>query len=122
MSITKKEILESISNMSVKNILELIKDMEKKFKISANTEINTSKKKQKNKKEEKTEFNVLLKTIGKNKIPVIKIVRSSTGLGLKQAKDLVESSPTIIKEKINKEEAETLKKNLEDVGAVIEIQ
>ncbi|WP_343189484.1 50S ribosomal protein L7/L12 [Buchnera aphidicola] len=122
MSITKEEILESISNMSVKNIVELIKDMEKKFNITANTEINSSKKKQKNEKEEKTEFNVLLKTIGKNKIPVIKIVRSSTGLGLKQAKDLVESCPAIIKEKINKEEAETLKKNLEDVGALIEIQ
>ncbi|WP_343190340.1 50S ribosomal protein L7/L12 [Buchnera aphidicola (Mollitrichosiphum nigrofasciatum)] len=121
MSLTKEEILESIENMSVKNMVELITDIEKKFNISANSQINTSNELNNQKEEEKTEFNVTLKNIGKNKIPVIKIVRSSTNLGLKQAKDLVESAPAIIKEKISKEEAQNLKKSLEEVGAEIEI-
>lgn len=122
MTITKEQIIDTISKMSVMNVVELISEMEKKFNVSANLAINTVSKKETEKKEEKIEFNVFLKKIGGNKISVIKAVRSATGLGLKEAKDLVESAPIIIKEKINKQDAESLKKTLETAGAEIEIQ
>ncbi|CAL4318066.1 50S ribosomal protein L7/L12 [Buchnera aphidicola (Eriosoma grossulariae)] len=121
MLITKEQIIEAISNMSVMNVIELVSEMEKKFGVSANLSINT----QSNntiEKEEKTEFNVFLKSIGSNKVSIIKAVRSATGLGLKESKDLVESAPTIIKENISKEDADNLKKILETAGAEVEIQ
>ncbi|QFQ31895.1 50S ribosomal protein L7/L12 [Buchnera aphidicola] len=122
MSITKEQILEAISEMSVMNIVELISAMEKKFEVSANMSIQSNSRNEKKDAEEKTEFDVFLKAIGPNKVSVIKSVRSATGLGLKEAKDLVESAPTVIKENINKKDAESLKKTLEDVGAEIEIK
>ncbi|ALD15007.1 50S ribosomal protein L7/L12 [Buchnera aphidicola (Aphis glycines)] len=122
MSITKEQILEAISKMSVMNVVELISEMEKKFEVSANMSMQTNNGNEKKDAEEKTEFDVFLKAIGPNKVSVIKSVRSITGLGLKEAKDLVESAPTVIKENINKKDAESLKKNLEDVGAEIEIK
>ncbi|XBC37707.1 MAG: 50S ribosomal protein L7/L12 [Buchnera aphidicola (Meitanaphis elongallis)] len=122
MSITKEQILEAISEMSVKNVIELISDMEKKFGVSAETSISSTSSATIEPIEEKTEFNVVLKSIGGNKVSVIKAVRSSTGLGLKEAKDLVESAPTIIKEHITKTEAESLKKILDATGAEIEIK
>ncbi|HET9678498.1 MAG TPA: 50S ribosomal protein L7/L12 [Buchnera sp. (in: enterobacteria)] len=122
MTITKEQIIETISKMSVMNITELVSEMEKKFKVSSNVSLNTISQQKEEKKEEKTEFNVLLKKIGKNKISVIKAVRSATGLGLKESKDLVESTPTLIKEKINKSDAESLTKTLQSAGAEVEIQ
>ncbi|CAL4041970.1 50S ribosomal protein L7/L12 [Buchnera aphidicola (Phyllaphis fagi)] len=122
MSITKEKILEAVSKMSVMDIVELISSMEKKFGVSAAIPIHNTNTQNVKEKEEKTEFDVLLKSIGKNKISVIKAVRSATNLGLKESKDLVESAPTIIKEKINKKDAESLKNNLEKVGAEVEIK
>lgn len=123
MSINKEQILEAIAEMSVKNVIELISAMEEKFGVSANAiNTNATTGQADTSTEEKTEFNVFLKTIGGNKVSVIKAVRSATGLGLKEAKDLVESAPTLIKENINKNESESLKKILEDAGAEVEIK
>ncbi|CAL4318131.1 50S ribosomal protein L7/L12 [Buchnera aphidicola] len=123
MSINKEQILEAIAEMSVKNVVELISAMEEKFGVSANAiNTNVTTGQADTSTEEKTEFNVFLKTIGGNKVSVIKAVRSATGLGLKEAKDLVESAPTLIKENINKDESESLKKILEDAGAEVEIK
>ncbi|CAL4317846.1 50S ribosomal protein L7/L12 [Buchnera aphidicola] len=121
MSITQEDIIQKVSEMSVTEIMELIKLMEKKFEVSSNIPINNNPT-QVEKKEEKTEFDLYIKSIGKNKVSVIRAVRSLTSLGLKEAKDLVESAPTILKEKINKEEVETLKKTLETAGAEIEVK
>ncbi|CAL4326105.1 50S ribosomal protein L7/L12 [Buchnera aphidicola] len=122
MSITKEQILNAISEMSVINVVDLISAMEEKFGVSANMSMNSNNNHEKDLHEEKTEFDVFLKVIGPNKVSVIKTVRSATGLGLKEAKDLVESAPTVLKENISKEDAESLKKTLEDVGAEIEIK
>jgi len=121
MSITKEQILEAVSKMSITNIVELIAAMEEKFGVSANMSINSNDNEKKS-VVEKTEFDIFLKVIGPNKVSVIKAVRSATGLGLKEAKDLVESAPTVLKENITKEDAESLKKILENVGAEIEIK
>ncbi|MGP1928624.1 MAG: 50S ribosomal protein L7/L12 [Arsenophonus sp. NC-WZS1-MAG3] len=120
MSITKEQILDAIAEMSVMDVVALIAMMEDKFGVSAagtvaapiiETVI-----------EEKTEFEVILSAIGANKVAVIKAVRTATGLGLKEAKDMVESAPTTIKEAVSKEESEILKKSLEAVGASVEIK
>ncbi|WP_331828599.1 50S ribosomal protein L7/L12 [Candidatus Blochmannia sp. SNP] len=123
MSLTKEQILDAISNMSVMEIVKLTSMMEEKFGVSAASLATVE---QPNVSEpvikEQTEFNVFLTAIGNNKIPVIKTVRSITGLGLKEAKELVESAPIILKESINKDDAETLKKTLETAGATVEIK
>ncbi|QJC33382.1 50S ribosomal protein L7/L12 [Enterobacteriaceae endosymbiont of Donacia clavipes] len=120
MPITKEQIIEAVESMSIMDIMELINSMEKKFGVSSviKNEENNNKKKI----EEKVEFNVYLKNIGKNKISVIKAVRSIMNLGLKEAKDLVESAPVILKEAINKEEALDLESKLKISGAEIEIK
>jgi len=124
MSINKEQILEAIEKMSVMNVVELVSAMEEKFGVSAaavvNSVSNSGQDTESN--EEKTEFNVFLKSMGTNKVSVIKAVRSKIGLGLKEAKDLVESAPIVLKENINKEEAESLKKILEEAGAEVEIK
>ncbi|QJC30052.1 50S ribosomal protein L7/L12 [Enterobacteriaceae endosymbiont of Plateumaris sericea] len=123
MSITKKQIIEAVSTMSIMDIMDLISDMEKKFGVSSATIMtNTANDKIVEEVEEQTEFNVYLKNIGKNKIAVIKAVRNAISLGLKEAKDLVESAPVILKEAINKEEALALEKILKISGAEIEIK
>ncbi|WWO97122.1 MAG: 50S ribosomal protein L7/L12 [Candidatus Dasytiphilus stammeri] len=123
MSISKEQILEAIAAMSVMEVTELVKAMEKKFEISASANIGSVGIQQTSEEvEEQTEFSIMLTAIGNNKIAVIKAVRGITGLGLKDAKDLVESSPTVIKENVSKEEAETLKKTLLQTGASIEIK
>ncbi|QCI26589.1 50S ribosomal protein L7/L12 [Buchnera aphidicola (Thelaxes californica)] len=122
MSITKEQIIESISEMSVKNVVELVEAMEKRFGVSASISMNQVQGSNQLKKEEKTEFDVFLKKIGPNKVSVIKAVRTATSLGLKEAKDLVESAPTVIKEKINHDDAQKLKKILEETGAESEIK
>lgn len=125
MSLTKEEILNTISEMSVMDIMQLISMIEKKFGVSASVLASPSESKVESSEsvqEEQTEFNVVLNTIGNNKIPVIKAVRSITGLGLKEAKDLVESAPVILKESISRDDAEVLKKTLESIGASVEIK
>lgn len=122
MSLTKEQILDAISNMSVMDIVRLTSMMEEKFGVSAASLTTVEPDTSEAVVEEQTEFNVFLTAIGNNKIPVIKTVRSITGLGLKEAKELVESAPVILKESINKDDAETLKKTLETVGASVEIK
>lgn len=119
---TKEQILEAISTMSIIDIVDLISMMEEKFGISAASVVTATNTSSTEVIEEKTEFNVVLDSIGVNKIAVIKTVRSALGLGLKEAKDLVESAPVILKENINKNDANTLKKVLEEVGASIKIK
>ncbi|UAJ65484.1 50S ribosomal protein L7/L12 [Candidatus Schneideria nysicola] len=122
--ITKEQILDTISKMSVSDVVELISMMEEKFGVSVSDIYKNTATSIPSESiiEEKTEFNVFLKAVGSNKVSVIKSVRSATGLGLKEAKDLVESAPTILKEGLKKEEAESLKKTLEEIGASVEIQ
>ncbi len=118
----KEEILQKISSMSLTEILELISDIEKKFSISSSDYQVNSFSKDVQKEDKKTEFDVYLKNIGNNKIAVIKIIRNFMNLGLKESKDLVESCPILIKEKINEKDLNILKKSLEEAGAVIEIK
>lgn len=122
MSFDKEKIIESISNMSIKDILDLIKKIENKFNISSSEYINKVNNTNDKKVEEKTVFNIILNSVGKNRISVIKAIRSITSLGLKESKNLVESAPTLVKENINKEECQKIKKTLEDVGAKVEIK
>ncbi len=120
MSITKEQILEAVAAMSIMDVVELISAMEEKFNVSAATLAVTTKPSEA--AEEKTEFCVVLASIGSNKVSVIKTVRSATGLGLKEAKDLVESAPAVLKEGISKDDAESLKKSLEEAGAAVEVK
>ena len=123
MSLTNEQIIEAIASKSVSEIVELITAMEEKFGVSAAavaaapTAGGAAAA-----AEEKTEFDVVLAEAGANKVAVIKAVRGATGLGLKEAKDLVESAPANLKEGISKEEAEALKKELEEAGAKVEIK
>ncbi len=124
MAVSKEEILDAISNMSVIDVVELIKSMEDKFGVSAAAVAVAAPAAGGGAAavEEKTEFNVILAKVGDNKINVIKVVREITGLGLKEAKDLVEGAPKPVKEGIPKAQAEELKKKLEDAGATVEIK
>lgn len=121
MSITKEQILDAVADMSVMDIVELISMMEEKFGVSAAAAVAVAAGPAAA-AEEQTEFDVLLKEIGANKVAVIKAVRSATGLGLKEAKDLVESAPVVLKEGVSKDDAEALKKSLEEAGAVVEVK
>ncbi len=125
MAVSKNEILEAISNMSVMDVVELISDMEEKFGVSAAAPVAAAAAPAAGGGEaaaEQTEFEVVMTSFGATKVPVIKVVRALTGLGLKEAKDLVESSPASIKEGVNKDEAEDVKKQLEEAGASVEIK
>ena len=117
MALSKDEIIDAIAAMSVMEVVELVKAMEEKFGVSAAAAVVAGPAAGAAAVEEKTEFDVTLKEVGANKIAVIKAVRTATGLGLKEAKDLVESAPAKIKEALPKEEAEALKKALEEAGA-----
>ncbi|MEE1286299.1 MAG: 50S ribosomal protein L7/L12 [Ruminobacter sp.] len=119
---TKEEILSAIEAMSVMEVVELVSAMEEKFGVSAAAAVVAGPAAAGAAVEEKTEFDVVLADVGANKVAVIKAVRSATGLGLKEAKDLVESAPAKIKEGISKEEAEALKKELEASGAKVELK
>ncbi len=125
--ISKEDVIEFISNMTVLELSELIKEFEERFDISAATPVAVSgasapEKGEQAAEEEKTEFNVMLTGVGDKKIQVIKVVRSVTNLGLKEAKELVDSAPSKVKEGVSKEDAENIKKQLEDAGAVVDIQ
>ncbi len=123
MAVSKEDILEAISNMSVMDVVALVKSMEEKFGVSAAAvAVAAAPAAAAAAVEEKTEFDVVLAKIGENKINVIKVVREVTGLGLKEAKDLVEAAPKAVKEGIAKDAAAELKKKLEEVGATVEIK
>ena len=124
--ITKDQVVDFIANMSVLEMSELVKEMEEKFGVSAAAAAVSAPAagggESEAAAEEKTEFDVILTSIGEKKINVIKEVRSITGLGLKEAKEAVESAPKAIKEGVSKEEAEEVKKKLEEAGASAEIK
>ena len=122
MSLTNEQIIEAIASKSVSEIVELISAMEEKFGVSAAAAVAAAPAAGAAAVEEKTEFDVVLADAGANKVAVIKAVRGATGLGLKEAKDLVESAPAVLKEGIAKAEAEALKKELEEAGAKVEIK
>ena len=125
-NITKDQVIEFISNMSVLEMSDLVKEMEEKFGVSAAAAAVAAPAAASGDTaapvEEKTEFDVILTSIGEKKINVIKEVRAITGLGLKEAKEAVESAPKAIKEGVAKEEAEEIKKKLEEAGASVEIK
>ncbi len=122
MSITKEQILDAVAEMSVMDVVELVSMMEEKFGVSAAAAVAVAAIGPAEAAEEKTEFDVILKDIGANKVAVIKAVRGATGLGLKEAKDLVESAPATVKEGVSKADADELKKALEESGAVVELK
>ena len=123
---SKEEILEAIANMSVMEVVELISAMEEKFGVTAAAAVAVAAPgaggEAAEAAEEKTEFDVVLTAFGDNKVAVIKAVRGLTGLGLKEAKDAVESAPSALKEGVSKEEAEEAKKQLEEAGATVELK
>ena len=124
MAVAKADILDSISNMTVLELSELIKEMEEKFGVSAAASAvaaaapaaaaDTAK--------EQTEFTVMLTAVGESKVGVIKAVRAITGLGLKEAKDLVDGAPKAVKEGVSKEDAEAMQKQLTEAGATCELK
>lgn len=123
MAMSKNEILDTISNMSVMDVVELIEAMEEKFNVSAAAvAVAAPAAAAAAAVEEKTEFDVVMTSFGENKVGVIKAIRTITGLGLKEAKDLVEGSPSTVKEGVSKAEAADLKKQLEEAGAAVEIK
>ncbi len=123
MAITKEDVLEFISGLSVLELSALVKDFEEKFGVSAApVMVAGGAAAAVEAVEEKTEFDVILKDGGEKKINAIKVVRELTGLGLKEAKDAVEGAPTVIKEGVSKQVAEETKKKLEEAGAVAEIK
>ncbi len=124
MAISKNDVLEYISGLSVLELSELVKEFEEKFGVSAAPVVVAGGAGAGGAAvaEEKTEFNVVLTDAGANKIGVIKVVRALTGLGLKEAKDAVEQTPSVLKEAISKEDAEKAKKDLEEAGAKVELK
>jgi large subunit ribosomal protein L7/L12 len=123
---SKEDILEAIANMSVMEVVELISAMEEKFGVTAAAAVAVAGPAGGGEAaaaaEEQTEFDVVLGGFGENKVAVIKAVRALTGLGLKEAKEAVESAPSTLKEGISKEEAEEAKKSLEEAGATVELK
>ncbi len=125
MALSQDEILEAISNMSVMEVVDLISAMEEKFGVSAAAAVAVAAPAaggDAGGAAEKTEFDVVMTSFGSNKVAAIKAVRAITGLGLKEAKEAVESAPTVVKEGVSKDEAEEVKEALEEAGAQVEIK
>ncbi|MDH5435310.1 MAG: 50S ribosomal protein L7/L12 [Gammaproteobacteria bacterium] len=125
MAVSKEDILETISNMTVVEVVDLISAMEEKFGVSAAAPVAAAAAPAAGggeAAEEKTEFDVVMTSFGDNKVSVIKVVRAITGLGLKEAKDMVEGAPSTIKEGASKDEAADVKKQLEEAGAKVEVK
>ncbi len=126
MAVAKEEILDAISSMTVMEVVDLISAMEEKFGVSAAAAVAAAPAAaaagEPAAAEEQTEFDVVLTSFGANKVSVIKVVRAITALGLKEAKELVESAPSSVKEAVAKDEAEEIKKQLEEAGAAVEVK
>jgi large subunit ribosomal protein L7/L12 len=126
MALSKEEVLDAIAEMSVLDLSELIKDMEEKFGVSASAAVAVAAAPAGGgdaaAEEEKDEFDVILTSFGEKKVGVIKVVRAITGLGLKEAKDLVESAPAPVKEGVAKVEGEDFKKQIEEAGGSAELK
>ncbi len=124
MAVSKEDILETLSNMTVMEIVDLISAMEDKFGVTAAAPMAMAAMPATAAAvvEEQTEFNVIMSSFGANKVNVIKVVRAITGLGLKEAKDLVEGVPATIKEAVSKDEAAKIKKEMEEAGAAVEVK
>jgi len=124
MAQSKDDILNAIAEMSVMDVVELVSAMEEKFGVSAAAAVAAAAPAAAaaEAEEEKTEFDIVLKTVGEKKVNVIKVVRTITGLGLKEAKDLVDGAPSTLKEGVSKADAETAKKDLEEAGATVELK
>lgn len=125
MSLSNAEILKAVSQKSVMDIVELIEMMEKEFNVTAAVAVAAAPAASGGgaaAAEEQTEFNVVMSNHGANKVNVIKVVRTVTGLGLKEAKDLVEATPAVVKEAVSKADAEEIKKQLVEAGATVEIK
>ncbi|MGL4184363.1 MAG: 50S ribosomal protein L7/L12 [Thiotrichaceae bacterium] len=123
MACTKEDMLETFANMTVTEIVDLISAIEEKFGVTAAVAVAAGPAAVEAAPEEvQTEFNVVMTSHGANKINVIKVVRAITGLGLKEAKDMVEGTPSTVKEGASKEDAEKIKKELEDAGATVELK
>lgn len=124
--LSKEDILEAVANMSVMDICDLVTAMEEKFGVSAAAAVAVAGPAvaggDAGAAEEKSEFDVVMTDFGSNKINVIKAIRAITGLGLKEAKDMVEKTPATVKEGVAKEEAETVKKQLEEAGAKVDLK
>jgi large subunit ribosomal protein L7/L12 len=122
----QEKVIEIVEKMSVLELSQLVKALEKKFGVSAASPVAVAQTAapagEAKAEEEKDSFNVLLKAAGSQTIAVIKAVKAATGLGLKEAKDLVDGAPKVIKEAVKKEEAETIKKAIEEAGATVELQ
>lgn len=126
-NLNHEQILDAISNMNVMDVVKLVKAMEEKFGVSAAVQMAApvmaaGAAGAAPAAEEKTEFSVVMTGFGDNKINVIKVIREVTGLGLKEAKDMVEGVPSVVKEGVNKEEAESIKKKLVEAGAAVDIK
>jgi large subunit ribosomal protein L7/L12 len=124
MAASKEQILESISNMTIMEVVDLVKMMEEKFGVTAAAPVAAAAAAAAAPAvEEQTEFTVMLKAYpAEKKVTVIKVIREITGLGLKEAKDLVEGAPSLVKEAVSKADSEKIKKQLEDVGATVEVK
>lgn len=123
MACTKEDMLETFANMTVTEIVDLISAIEEKFGVTAAVAVAAGPAAvEAAPVEEQTEFNVVMTSHGANKINVIKVVRAITGLGLKEAKDMVEGTPSTVKEGASKEDAEKIKKELEEAGATVELK
>lgn len=126
MAVSKEDILDTISNMTVMEVVDLISAMEEKFGVSAAAAVAAAPAAagggEAAAAEEQTEFDVVMTSFGSNKVSVIKAVRAITGLGLKEAKDMVEGAPSTVKEGASKDDAESMKKQLEEAGASVELK
>jgi large subunit ribosomal protein L7/L12 len=122
MSLTKEDIINAIADMSVMDVAELVSAMEEKFGVSAAAAVAAAPAEGAAAAEEQSEFDVILTSAGEKKVNVIKAVRAATGLGLKEAKAVVDGAPGPVKEGVSKEEAEELKKALEEAGASVEVK
>ena len=111
MSLSNEQIVEAVAGKTLMEVMELVKAIEEKFGVTAAAPV-----------EEQTEFQVILKAAGEKKVEVIKAVRAITGLGLKEAKDLVEGAPQTVKEAVSKDDSEKMKKDLEAAGATVEVK
>ncbi len=124
MALSKDDILNAIAEMSVMDVVQLVEAMEQKFGVSAAAAVAVAAPAAAEAAvvEEKTEFDLILKAAGEKKVNVIKVVRALTGLGLKEAKDLVDGAPSTVKEGMNKADSEAAKKELEEAGATVELK